>query len=38
MPETKGLTLEEMEVKLGINTEVLEEESDIEADLSTTSS
>ena len=30
MPETKGLTLEEMEVKLGISTEALEEEIGIE--------
>jgi sugar porter (SP) family MFS transporter len=37
MPETKGLTLEEMEVKLGISTEELEEEIgvDPEADPST---
>ena len=32
MPETKGLTLEEMEVKLGISTETLEEEFDVEPD------
>ncbi|WP_263820595.1 sugar porter family MFS transporter [Salinibacter sp.] len=30
MPETKGLTLEEMEVKLGISTEALEEEMGID--------
>lgn len=30
MPETKGLTLEEMEVKLGISTEELEEEIGVE--------
>ena len=35
MPETKGLTLEEMEVKLGISTETLEEEFDVEADAPT---
>lgn len=32
MPETKGLTLEEMEVKLGISTEKLEEEIGVEPD------
>jgi sugar porter (SP) family MFS transporter len=32
MPETKGLTLEEMEVKLGISTETLEEAVDAEPD------
>lgn len=32
MPETKGLTLEEMEVKLGISTEELEEELEAPAD------
>ncbi len=36
MPETKGLTLEEMEVKLGISTEKLEEEIGIEPKASTT--
>lgn len=36
MPETKGLTLEEMEVKLGISTEKLEDELDISAELSET--
>jgi len=32
MPETKGLTLEEMEVKLGISTEALEEEVGIDVE------
>lgn len=31
MPETKGLTLEEMEVKLGISPEQLEEELEVSA-------
>lgn len=30
MPETKGLTLEEMEVNLGISTEELKEEMEVE--------
>jgi len=36
MPETKGLTLEEMEVKLGISTETLEEEIGVEPEASPT--
>jgi sugar porter (SP) family MFS transporter len=38
MPETKGLTLEEMEVKLGISTETLEEEIGVEPEASPTAS
>jgi sugar porter (SP) family MFS transporter len=37
MPETKGLTLEEMEVKLGISTEALEEEMGIDPEAETPS-
>jgi sugar porter (SP) family MFS transporter len=37
MPETKGLSLEEMEVKLGISPETLEEEIGLEPEASTTS-
>lgn len=35
MPETKGLTLEEMEVKRGISTETLEEEIGVSPDAPT---
>jgi len=36
MPETEGLTLEEMEVKLGISTKTLEEEIGVESEASPT--